>query len=124
VYAASSSIWLAVALVSSACIGPTPTPTFGAPRHRHEWACEFPKEADEAHKDDASVQVRVTVGANGLAQAAEVSSLDPGFGFGPAAVACALKQHYSPALDATGCPMAATTELWVRFTRPSTKGPP
>jgi hypothetical protein len=113
-----------LALVSAACIGPTPTPTFHSRRHAHEWACEFPQEADEAHKDEVSVQIRVKVGADGLAKEATVSGIDPGYGFGGAAVACALRQHYAPALDSEGCPIAGTTDIWVRFTRPSTKGPP
>jgi protein TonB len=115
---------LAVAVVSAGCIGPTPTPTFGAPPRPHEWACEFPKEADEAHKDDASVQIRVKVGVDGLAKEAALSGIDPGYGFGSAAVACALRQHYTPALDNEGHPVAGTTDIWVRFTRPLSKGPP
>jgi hypothetical protein len=102
-----------------------PTPTFGAPPRPHEWACEFPKEADEAGIDDARVRIRVEVLSNGRAKGATLVGDDPGHGFAGAALECAARQHYVPATDSAGCPVAGVTEFWVRYTRPPPKkGPP
>jgi TonB family protein len=122
---ARSFVVLVVVVHCGGCIGPVPTPTFGAPPRPHEWSCEFPKEADEAGVDNARVRIRVHVAANGRATGATIVGDDPGHGFGAAALECAGRQHYVAALDAAGCPAAATTDIWVHFTRPPQgRGPP
>jgi hypothetical protein len=88
-------------------------------------ACEFPKEADEAAVDNAMVAVRVEIGKDGRAIRAEVVGHDPGYGFGAAAVDCAMRQHYIAARDRAGAPAVAAMDIQVRFSRPAPKeGPP
>jgi len=120
------AILLSAAVTS--CIGPTPTPTFGAkPRlttQPHEWACEFPKEADEAKIDAAGVPIRLEIGPDGRPVRATILS-DPGHGFGAATVECAMRQHYEPARDASGAAVRGTTDIVVRYERePQKAGDP
>jgi protein TonB len=78
------------------------------------WHCPFPPEADAI--DEAIVELRVFVGANGEAQDAVVIT-DPGHGFGAAALRCAIGKRWKPALDRHGNPVPATAIVRVRFTR-------
>jgi biopolymer transport protein ExbD len=81
------------------------------------WDCPFPADADRAKIDSAAVILQATVSENGVAETVWVLS-DPGHGFGAAARACALDQHFKPARDANGKPFRTTTKPFrVRFER-------
>jgi protein TonB len=61
--------------------------------------------------------IRVVVDANGKVESAEIVS-DAGHGFGAAAIACALRTHFTPARAADGNPIRAQSPpIRVRFTR-------
>lgn len=99
--------------------GPPPPPDRSRPvsLEADEWRCPWPAEADEAQIDEQSVVIRVVVRPDGSAAAAKVLS-DPGYGFGQAAVACALRTRFRPALDRAGNPRRALSPpIRVRFTR-------
>jgi protein TonB len=82
-----------------------------------EWSCPWPPEADTEAIDEQTVVIRVVVRADGTAESAKVLH-DPGYGFGPAATACALETHFDPALDREGRPVRAPSPpIRVRFTR-------
>lgn len=91
---------------------PAPAPVSlarnAAPGGRNVWACAFPPEANVAQVDRAAVVVQVTVDASGKPVSARVLS-DPGYGFGAAAVKCALAKVYFPALDSAGRPIEGVT---------------
>jgi protein TonB len=78
------------------------------------WKCPFPAEAGGI--DEAFVQLRVFVSADGQALDAAVLA-DPGHGFGAAAVRCAIGTRWSPALDREGIAVRGTAIVRVRFTR-------
>ena len=78
------------------------------------WRCPFPSEASGI--DEANVQLRVFVGADGRALDVAVIA-DPGHGFGPEALRCAHGKRWSPALDRAGNPIRATAIVKVHFTR-------
>jgi protein TonB len=78
------------------------------------WRCPFPPEASGI--DEANVQLRVFVGADGRALDVAVIA-DPGHGFGPEALRCAIGKRWNPALDSAGKPIRATAIVKVRFTR-------
>lgn len=81
------------------------------------WSCPWPREADAQQIDEQTVILRVLVTADGDPENATVVS-DPGQGFGPAALACAMRTHFTPAHDPKGNPMRATSPpIRVRFTR-------
>jgi protein TonB len=81
------------------------------------WTCPWPPEADAQQIDEQTVVLRVVVTASGEPESATVLA-DPGHGFGPAAVSCALRTRFTPALDARGRPTGATSPpIRVRFTR-------
>ena len=81
------------------------------------WSCPWPREADAAEIDEQTVVIRVIVGADGTVQAAEMVA-DPGGGFGPAAVSCAVRTRFTPAHDRAGQPMRARSPpIKVRFIR-------
>ena len=81
------------------------------------WNCPFPPEADAAGKDNATVQLVVTVGANGSAEGVKLIA-DPGNGFGRAARSCALARKYKSGLDRDGNPTRTSTPpITVRFSR-------
>ncbi len=79
----------------------------------------FPAEADAEGIDNATVQIAVTIRADGSAQSVKILNEQPaGNGFGRAARTCALSQRYEVAFDRAGQPIAATTAPFtVRFTR-------
>jgi protein TonB len=80
------------------------------------WDCPFPSEADAEGINFMKVQVAVTVSSDGRGRTATVLK-DPGFGFGKAARACALRQAYTSALNALGQPIEQTRTFNVKFTR-------
>jgi protein TonB len=81
------------------------------------WSCPWPSEAGAEQIDEQTVILRVFVTASGDAQSAELLA-DPGHGFGPAALACAMRTRFTPALDTAGRAMAARSPpIRVRFTR-------
>ncbi len=82
-----------------------------------KWSCPWPTEADNEQIDEQTVILRVVVDATGAAEKAMVLS-DPGHGFGPAAVACALRTRFVPARGRGGEAVKATSPpIRVRFTR-------
>lgn len=80
------------------------------------WDCPFPEEADEAGVDHAVVGLRIQVGADGRVLSVTTSA-DPGHGFGREARRCAHSKRWSPGLDSSGTPSAASTVVNVRFDR-------
>lgn len=107
---------------------PAPLPKKAAPKHAHDlskpvaleggrWDCPWPAEADREQIDSQLVVIRVTVAPDGAPLSARVTR-DPGFGFGPAAQACAMRRHYAPALDASGTPITSESPpIRVHFSR-------
>jgi outer membrane biosynthesis protein TonB len=101
-----------------------PAPSAGSPdRSRRArlsgdatWACDFPREADEAQIDHAVVTLRIAVDIQGAVNSATIVT-DPGSGFGREARACAMLKHYEPALNRDGRPVAGTSLVNVRFDR-------
>jgi protein TonB len=82
-----------------------------------DWKCDFPPEADVDQIDQAFVVVQVATRADGNPDRVSVLS-DPGHGFGRAARICAMKEHYDPALDREGNPIAGSTKsIRIRFER-------
>lgn len=81
-----------------------------------DWNAPFPPEADEAQINDADVSIQVDVRADGTAAAVRVLK-DPGYGFGREARRYALSQHFQPALDRQGNPIASTFPIKVHFSR-------
>jgi len=73
-----------------------------------DWSCPWPREAEEEQIDEQTAMVRVTISAAGTVKQVTLME-DPGFGFGRAAVACALKAHFSPGLDRSGRPVESTS---------------
>jgi len=70
------------------------------------WDCPWPSSADEHERDEAEVDLSVEVAPDG--HVAHVRILrDPGFGFGAAARACALRTPFTPALNRGGQPVIA-----------------
>jgi protein TonB len=81
------------------------------------WSCPWPHEADAEKIDEETATIRVVVSTTGTVESVTVVS-DPGHGFGPAAVACALRTRFMPARDREGRPVrAASPPILVRFTR-------
>jgi periplasmic protein TonB len=80
------------------------------------WDCPFPSEAEAEGINAIKVQVVVTVTREGRARTATVLK-DPGFGFGKAARACAMRNAYAAALDASGKAVEQSFSVNVRFTR-------
>lgn len=81
------------------------------------WDCSRLYPADPDAGDYATVLIAVSLEADGRPKRVALLR-DPGHGFGPAAIRCAMGQRYRPALDSKGDPIAATTPpITVRFTR-------
>ena len=78
--------------------------------------CAFPIEADKKGIDAAVAVVELTVGADGTPTGGRIVD-DPGNGFGPAALRCAMGRRYVPATDAQGVATVATAPIRVHFTR-------
>lgn len=82
-----------------------------------DWSCPWPHEADDREVDEQTVVIRVDVRADGSVESAKVVT-DPGFGFGPAAVSCALRTRFLPAFDRQGVAVRSNSPpIRVRFTR-------
>jgi protein TonB len=81
-----------------------------------QWNCGFPPEADAEGINFKRVQVVVTVKPDGTARSVTVVQ-DPGFGFGPWARKCALRNTYTPALNAAGQPIEQTIPFSIKFQR-------
>ena len=82
-----------------------------------EWRCDWPASALAQDIYENFVVLRVLVDADGSVENAEVLQ-DPGHGFGDAAMGCALRTKFSPARNALGEPIRATSSpIRVRFTR-------
>jgi len=81
-----------------------------------DWSCPWPAAADDAKIDRQSVVLQVVVDARGKALTARATK-DPGFGFGAAAVACALRARYAPARDREGVSIRAESPLQLEFFR-------
>lgn len=83
----------------------------------NEWRCAWPASAVNEDIYEQFVVLSVVVAANGKVEQANLVS-DPGYGFGGAAVNCALRTRFTPALDADGKPIRARSpSIRVRFTR-------
>jgi protein TonB len=81
------------------------------------WSCPWPGTAETESIDEQTVVLRVVVRPDGSVESARIVK-DPGQGFAPAALACALRTRFSPAKDRDGRPMkAASPPIRVRFTR-------
>jgi protein TonB len=103
---------------------PAPAPAPAGPDRSHaavlgggrEWNAPFPPEADAAQIDDARVELRVEIRADGTAGAVTVLR-DPGYGFGREARTYALRIRHTPALDRDGGAIASTIRVTVHFSR-------
>ncbi len=81
------------------------------------WRCAWPDEAISQDIYEQAVVLRVVVLADGSVEAAQLVD-DPGLGFGRAALACAKRTSFTPALDPNGRPVRALSPpIRVRFTR-------
>ncbi|MDD9944662.1 MAG: TonB family protein [Myxococcales bacterium] len=82
-----------------------------------EWRCDWPEAAVVQDIYEQFVVIRVVVRADGTVERATTDT-DPGHGFGRAAVECARRMRFSPARDASGLPVRATSPpIRVRFMR-------
>ncbi len=104
---------------------PPPTPKTKPARSRArapapvagDWDCAWPAAADRLEINEASATVRVTVDRRGRPLKVKVVR-DPGHGFGEAAIRCAARARFTPALDDDGARTQATSPpIRVRFTR-------
>jgi periplasmic protein TonB len=80
------------------------------------WDCPFPAEADLEQINYQQVRVAVTVSETGRALDVKVIG-DTSFGFGRAALRCALSKAFVPALDREGHPVTMTIPVMVTFVR-------
>lgn len=78
--------------------------------------CPFPAEADAEQVDEAAVGIEVKVSTDGRAETVSVTR-DPGHGFGREARKCALRERYSPALNAEGVAIPGVYRVNFRFSR-------
>jgi hypothetical protein len=119
-------------LVAAGCLSPkgpqkpdilsTASPT--SESHHKEWSperagssCSFPAEAEPLAIDEGIVVIVVDVRADGMPSSVAVVS-DPGYGFGEAAMRCAMEQKYVAARDESGRAVASRTKPFkVRFVR-------
>jgi protein TonB len=82
-----------------------------------DWRCPWPREAEAEDISEQVALLRVVVRADGTVESASVLR-DPGHGFGPAALACALRTRFSPSRDRDGRPIRSQSPpIRVRFTR-------
>lgn len=96
---------------------PGPDRSRGASVQNVDWnTCPFPPEADVDQVDEAYVTVSMDVAADGLAHNIRILS-ESSPGFGKRVLEFAPKQHFMPALDHGGAPMATTLKTRIHFTR-------
>lgn len=94
-----------------------PTLTRAVKLDAQAWSCAWPREAVAEDIYEQAVVLRVVVRADGHVEAAQLVD-DPGHGFGRAALACAKRTVFTPALDEQGEPTRALSPpIRVRFTR-------
>lgn len=97
--------------------GQSPTLTRAVRLDAAAWSCDWPREAVAEDIYEQAVVLRVVVRADGRVEAAQLVD-DPGHGFGRAALACAKRTVFTPALDEDGAPTRALSPpIRVRFTR-------
>jgi len=95
----------------------SPTLTRAVRLEASAWSCDWPREAVAEDIYEQAVVLRVVVRADGHVEAAQLVD-DPGHGFGRAALACAKRTVFTPALDKQGEPTRALSPpIRVRFTR-------
>ena len=83
----------------------------------NEWRCDWPYAAVAQGIYEQSLVLRVLVRSDGTVERVTVVN-DPGRGFGSAAIACARRTRFMPALNADGEPIRAMSPpIRVRFTR-------
>jgi protein TonB len=81
------------------------------------WSCPWPPEADSERIDEQTVVIRVVVDPDGSVKSADII-VEPGHGFGKAAVTCAMNTRFTPAHDRAGNAVRARSPpIRVRFTR-------
>lgn len=73
-----------------------------------QWNCPWPDTAADLPLDEQTATIRVTVRADGSVEATDIVD-DPGDGFAPAAQRCARATRFTPATDAEGRPIRATS---------------
>jgi periplasmic protein TonB len=84
---------------------------------RRDWSCPWPSEEQSGDLHDASVHIRIDVGADGRARAVDVLE-SPKDTFAEAARACALSEPFRPELDDAGHAVAGLTPpISVHFVR-------
>jgi outer membrane biosynthesis protein TonB len=84
---------------------------------RRDWSCPWPDEEQTGDLHDASVHIRIHVGADGRARAVDVLD-SPKPSFAEAARACALSEPFRPELDDAGKSVAGLTPpISVHFVR-------
>jgi hypothetical protein len=84
---------------------------------RRDWSCPWPVEEQSGDLHDASVHIRIHVGADGRAQAVDVLQ-SPKDTFAEAARACALSEPFRSELDDGGHAVAGLTPpISVHFVR-------
>lgn len=82
-----------------------------------QWQCPWPADALAQDLYEQFVIVRAWVREDGSVERASVVS-DPGYGFGAAAMACALRTRFNPARNARGAAVRSLSPpIRVRFTR-------
>ena len=84
--------------------------------HSSSLSCPFPPQADRQAIDEAAALVRVSIDATGKVTGVRILN-DPGFGFGRAALDCAKKMTFDPALDDDAKPVDFSMPIRVRFRR-------
>jgi protein TonB len=81
------------------------------------WQCPWPRTAESSDVEEQVAVVRVYVRSDGAVEAVQLV-VDPGQGFGDAAIRCARAARFTPARDRQGRPAASLSPLVrVRFTR-------
>lgn len=99
---------------------PTPGPDLSRPAKRRgglDMDCSWPSSAEASDLDEAFVELRVSVRADGAVSNVDILK-DPGFGLGAQAKRCALREAWDPALDREGKAMNGFSKvLRVRFER-------
>jgi protein TonB len=89
----------------------------GVSLEERSWVCPWPHEAETQQIDEQTVVIKVVVAPDGMVERAIVLS-DPGHGFGPAAIACALRTRFIAARDRDGRSIRSESPpVLVRFTR-------
>lgn len=95
----------------------TPDQSSAVALEQQAWSCPWPSTAQTESIDEQTVVLRVVVRPDGSVESARIVN-DPGQGFAPAAIACAMRTRFTPAKDHDGRPVkTASPPIRVRFTR-------